>query len=321
MIAPPLLVSFTELNGYLSALSDESRERYQEKISTLFDAGLPPLVSISCLATLFGFSSFFVQAMVKNNNKQYRSFIIKQGKKKRKIDAPKVGIKVIQKWFGFHLSKCIEVKDCVYGFIPNRSAVDAAARHCNALWVYSVDIKDFFPNTNETTVNNALVNLGYSDKASDLLVSICCYQGSLPQGAPSSPVLSNLVMSDVDSKLVQIAIDNNLTYTRYADDIVFSGTNGFPPDLKLNISNVFDLTCWDLNSDKEYFSDATKGQRLKVHGLLVMKDKPILTKGYRNKIRAYKHMIKNEKVDEADVPRIRGHINYSDSVDKWISKE
>lgn len=317
MIAPPLLVSFTELDNYINALSTNNQMLYKDQIESLFERKLPPIVSVVTLSLLFGFSPSFVMALINNSSKQYRSFVIKKGKKKREIQAPKVGLKVIQKWFGYHLAKALTYNEHVFGFIPYRSAIDAASKHCRASWVYSVDIKDFFPSTKIETVLKALIKLGYSQEAAELISKLCCYEHRLPQGAPSSPPLSNLVMMDIDTNLSHLALEHNLCYTRYADDIVFSGNGEFPEVIINKTKKNFDNTDWELNSAKEYFANVKKGQRLKVHGLLVMGDKPILTKGYRNKLRSYKYMISNNKVRAQDIPRLKGHIEYAQLIDNW----
>ena len=111
-----------------------------------------------------------------------------------------------------------------------------------------------------------------------------------------------------------IARKHGVRFTRYADDIVFSGIDEFPQSMTSEVKDMFEDTCWKLSDEKEYFSEIPK--RLKVHGLLVHQDIPRLTKGYRNKIRAYRHLIGKGKVKKKDLPRILGHINYANSIDK-----
>ena len=135
----------------------------------------------------------------------------------------------------------------------------------------------------------------------------------MAQGSPSSPVLSNLVMMDIDEQLAAIGRQYDVHFTRYADDIIFSGVNEFNEEIKEQIQALFNNTCWVLSPKKEYFAVLPK--RLKVHGLLVHGGRPRLTKGYRNKIRAFKHLVATGNVNDKDMKRVMGHINYSDSVD------
>lgn len=317
MLAPPLLVSYSSLEDYLSALSPEIRKMYVEEIRALVDSQLPPVVSSRCLSVLFGYSTKFVNALALRNYKYYREFTIRKGNKRRKIQAPRVALKVIQKWFGHHLAETLPVEDYVYGFVSGRSAVDAAAQHCGASWVYSVDIENFFPSTDDDLVVKALKELGYSEKGARLITYLCCYGSYLGQGAPSSPVLSNLVMKPIDIQLKEVADELGITLTRYADDIVLSGRENIPEELSLRVAKIFASTCWKLAAKKEYLAEAKKGQRLKVHGLLVNGEVPRLTKGYRNRIRAYKHLLSTDKVKPEDMRRIIGHIKFSESVENW----
>lgn len=309
MIAAPFLVSFYSIDDYLSSLDEEHRLRYRPLVEALNENQFPPVISAASLAVLFGYSPKFVHAMAEKNTNYYRSFTIKKGKKTREINAPKVALKVIQKWFGYHLSNSIEFGEEVCGFVPGRSVLTAADQHVNAKWVYSVDIKDFFPSTPRYAVSDSLENLGYPEAGAKLISKLCCYGEFLAQGSPASPILANIVMNETDQKLLEIANKYGIRYTRYADDIVFSGIGEYPDDLGSDVKVVFEGSPWELSDDKEY--QAMYPNRLKVHGLLVHGDKPRLTKGYRNKIRAFKHLQATGKVSEEDQARLSGHISYA----------
>mgnify|MGYP003625367716 CR=1 FL=1 len=316
MNAPPLLVSFHSLDKYLDALPELQRERYGDEIRFLVEnSRYPPVVSPFCLSIMFGYSLNFMHALSRKQHKFYRSFNIRQGKKQRTIYSPKVALKVIQKWIGFHLSEALEFDQHVCGFIKGKSFIDSAKMHIGATWVLSVDIKNFFPSITKEQTLEALKNIGYSETGAELLANLCCLKGYLPQGSPASPVLSNLVMKPIDIKLAELAEDLSLSVSRYADDIVFSGTGDVVTSLAGDIANIFIETGFELNENKHYVADSKKGQRLKVHGLLIKEDSVSLTKGYKNKIRAYKHMLSNGKVKAEDTSRLKGHVIYSAQVE------
>jgi RNA-directed DNA polymerase len=315
MNAAPLLVSFSSIDKYLEALSEENRAKYRDELQDLFSRSLPPVTSAYCLSILFGYSLKFIYALATEQQKFYRTFSIKQGKKSRRISSPKVALKVIQKWLAYHLDEVTDFSSHVHGFVRGRSFVGAAKQHIGSRWVYSIDIKEFFSSISDHNIMESLVDLGYSEKAADLLANLCCLNGVLAQGSPASPVLSNIYMHEFDKKLLEVAEKHSLIVTRYADDIVFSGQNELVEEIINEIESIFTGSELSLNRDKYYFADTHKGQRLKVHGLLVKEDRVTLTKGYRNKIRAYKHMIETGKVDESDKPRILGHIKFAESVD------
>lgn len=314
MIAPPLLVSFSSVDSFVESLPQLTRETYEEQIRVLVEKGHPPAVSIRTVSTLFGVSAEFVGAMFRAPQRYYRSFKIKKGKKTRQIQAPRVALKVVQRWIGAHLSASVKLPDCVYGFVQGRSVVDAAQIHCRATWVYSLDIRDFFPNTSADQVFGALTGLGYAEHGATLITRLCTFNGCLPQGSPASPVLSNLVFMPFDIQLQDIARVDNVRYTRYADDIVFSGQGEPPHDLAERVKAVVIGGGWSIAPEKERLCKLPS--RLKVHGLLVHGNNPRLTKGYRNRVRALKHLLESGKIKDGDLDRVRGHLSYADFVAK-----
>ena len=101
--------------------------------------------------------------------------------------------------------------------------------------------------------------------------------------------------------------------SRYADDVVFSGVGDFPEGLKNSVVEAFSSTPWKIAKNKIKVSK--KPNRLKVHGLLVGASEIRLTKGYRNKLRAYKYLLENGKLKE-NISIVKGHLNYQDLVDR-----
>lgn len=315
MNAAPLLVSFNTFNKFLESLPENHRATFQQELEELHGKSLPTGISEVCIAVLFGYSLNFVYALSKKQHKFYRSFQIKQGKKTRTIHSPRVALKVVQKWFGTHLSNALDFDNHVYGFVKDRSFVDAAKTHQGAKWVYSIDIEDFFQSITGFHVCEVLKELGYSHDSATLLSNICTLNSKLAQGSPASPVISNLVLKDVDAELKAVANKFGLQVSRYADDIVFSGKAEFNDKIPVEIQAIFENTPFSLNNDKTYFADAEKGQRLKIHGLLIKEDKVTLTKGYRNKIRGFSHMIERGKVSEDDLPRLKGHLRFAEFIE------
>jgi RNA-directed DNA polymerase len=111
---------------------------------------------------------------------------------------------------------------------------------------------------------------------------------------------------------VAISHDHDVKLTRYADDIVFSGIHEFRDTLIADVNDIFINEPWEISRKKTELSISPN--RLKVHGLLVHGDRVRLTKGYRNKIRAFRHLLSHGRVKEEDVRRINGHIRYSDQI-------
>ncbi len=313
MHAPPLLLNIPTIDDYVALLEAETRAQYKDEIIDLYKKGLPPITSLRGLAVLFSFSPKFIGSMYYRTEKYYRTFTIPKGKKKRVIQAPKVSLKIIQKWFGFHLAKVITFNSCVHGFISGKSAASAAAVHCNAEWVYSLDIEDFFPSIPFDKIEKALIKIGYSAHAANIITKLCTYNGVLPQGSPASPILSNLIFRTEDKFLEKIALENGFNYTRYADDIVFSGKNKCPKKIRTEIKNFLTKKGWNISEKKEHYAQLP--HRLKVHGLLVHGNTPRLTKGYRKRIRTFEYLIRKKKVKGKDLARLEGHLSYANSIE------
>lgn len=312
---PPLLVSFSSIEALMASLPDSTVNAHEAEIRRVVDLGLPPAISLRTVATLFGISSEFVGAMFRAPSRYYRIFKIKKGKKTRTIQAPKVALKVLQAWFAAHVARAVQLPSCVYGFVPGRSGVkEAAQQHCPAKWVYSLDIRDFFPSITEQQVHDALIRIGYGDTAAVFLARLMTLKGHLPQGSPASPVLSNWVFLPTDNKLLALATEFGIRYTRYADDLVFSGLDAPPKELQIRVREIVTGAGWVISDEKEQLTSLPA--RLKVHGLLVHGSRPRLTKGYRNRIRAFRHLLAEKKIAATEQAKIRGHLAYADFIDK-----
>lgn len=302
--------SVTELSAALGDLVASAEIAEVERLASL---GLPPVSSRSVLATMLGINPGLIWSFEYRPVKHYRVFTIPKGKRgRREIIAPKVAIKVVQKWLSVQLQRVYVPPKHVFGFVPGRSHIEAAQQHRLSRWIYSVDIKDFFPSTPLEIVAAAFQNIGYGEEASQILARLCCYNGRLAQGAPSSPVISNLAFSGIDHALAEISARFDVRLSRYADDIVFSGARDVPEGLPEEVNNIFQGKPWTLSPEKTELNQLP--HRLKVHGLLVHGNQVRLTKGYRNKLRAYAHLMRNGRISEDDSRRVSGHLRYAQQI-------
>jgi hypothetical protein len=160
--------------------------------------------------------------------------------------------------------------------------------------------------------------LGCDEAASDLLMSLTCYQGFLAQGAPSSPPLSNLCFADADAALVHLSGRHACRITRYADDIVLSGRGSVPATLRDELRLVFEATPWTLAPEKERIQPY-RG-RIKIHGLVVRGGSLRTTKGYRNKLRAYAHILSTRGERVTDRRVLIGHLQYARHVEATLER-
>lgn len=253
----PLLASqffqYKDLATLLKSLSPEITDIERGEIIRLSELGIPPITSRLVLSALLGVNPGLIWSFCHRTAKHYRSFSIKKGSKIREISAPKVALKLTQKWLSIHLHKLYTPPDHSYGFVPGRSHLDAAEIHCSAKWVLSVDIKDFFPSTPQPYVEATLRSFGCSEQTAQLFGQLTCLNGYLAQGAPTSPIISNLCIFQIDKQLQTLASAFNIRLTRYADDIVFSGTSAPPDNLLDQIKSIFQSSPWRLSEKKLSF--------------------------------------------------------------------
>ena len=157
--------------------------------------------------------------------KRYTSFPVKKKSgTPRKIDAPTKNIKILQQKLNQVLQSVYSPKHCVHGFAPERSVKTNALMHVEKRYVFNIDLKDFFPSINFGRFRGMFMGKPYNlpPKPATVLAHLCCFNGHLPQGAPTSPVISNMICAQMDSQLQRLAVANRCTYTRYADDMTFS---------------------------------------------------------------------------------------------------
>lgn len=307
---------FEHSSELIKAMGDKCPPEEAAEIERLFGLGLPPITSENALATMLGYNPGFIWSLLNRTNRYYRQFDIPKGTGTRRIDAPKVALKAIQKWLSQHFQRRWIPNEYIFGFVPGKSHMDAASKHLSSKWVYSVDIANYFPSVSIARVHNALEDLGYSTESSLKIISaLCCLRGGLVQGSPASPILSNIVLKRLDTELAGLAQRSNWKFTRYADDIVFSGKDDVSQEDLNFINRLVNQDGWTISDKKIYL--AKHPNRLKVHGLLVHGEKIRMTKGYRNRIRAYRHLLDSGKIKNQDLAVIQGHLNYASQVDDF----
>jgi RNA-directed DNA polymerase len=153
----------------------------------------------------------------------YREFAIpKRSGGSRTISAPDGPLKGLQRRIRRRLLARLECHPAATGFERGKSIVTNARPHAGKAVVVHMDIKDFFPSTSVERIRRHFRGLGWNREATELLLRLCTHRGGLPQGAPTSPRLSNLVNWRLDARLSGLAAKFGATYTRYADDITFS---------------------------------------------------------------------------------------------------
>jgi hypothetical protein len=140
----------------------------------------------------------------------------------RTIEAPSPELKSVQRQILRRLLRRLRAHPAATGFESGASIVRHARHHQGRAVVMRLDVKDFFPSTTAEQVRHYFRGIGWNRPASEILVRLCTHKGHLPQGAPTSPRLSNLVNYRIDARLAGMASCFGAVYTRYADDITLS---------------------------------------------------------------------------------------------------
>lgn len=182
-----------------------------------------------------------------------------------------------------------------HGFEKNRSIVTNAEVHKNKRYVVNLDLLDFFPSINFGRVRSYFIKNNYfeiNDDIATILAQLTCYKGTLPQGAPTSPLIANMICNIMDIRILKIAKKYRLDYTRYADDLTFSTNNKYflnDYDKFLeDIKNIIHRSGFELNSKKTrlLFSNS----RQEVTGIVVNKKISVPKEYYKN-TRAMAHSL------------------------------
>jgi RNA-directed DNA polymerase len=206
----------------------------------------------------------------------------------RVITAPDEKLKSLQRAILHHGFTSIDKSPSATGFRRGTSIVRNAEPHVGKKVVVNVDIKGFFPNTPQALIRGACQNLvkgTLSEDAQILVAELCGYKGALPTGAPTSPAIANVVLAKADKAIRTVCRKKRISFTRYADDLTFSG-NGDVLSILPFVRKVLADFGFELDSKKTNIF--RKGRRQIVTGLVV-NEKPNLARPVRKKIRAAVH--------------------------------
>lgn len=208
----------------------------------------------------------------------------------RTLTVPHHPLKWLQRSLLTVLTHLFSCHKCAHGFERGKSIVTHAKQHTGKNYVYTIDIKDFFPSITRNRVFGMLqaYPINASQPVARYLANLTCHNGCLPQGAPTSPILSNLLCRRLDSRLFKWARQNGYTYSRYADDLTFSTNNDSFPDRDIAfIDDIIRDEGFEVNDDKRRLQPYYKRQM--VTGLVV-NEKVNLP---REKLRGLRALLRN----------------------------
>ncbi|WP_375444799.1 reverse transcriptase domain-containing protein [uncultured Fibrella sp.] len=240
----------------------------------------------------------------------YKSFYLpKKSGGKRLISAPMPRLKKAQHWILEHLLQKITPTEQAHGFTTGRSIVSNAQPHVGQEVVVNVDLKDFFPTISFPRVKGLFIALGFAEQLATLLALLCTElptdavsldgrtyfvatdERRLPQGAPTSPAISNLIAYRLDRRLQGMATLFGYAYTRYADDLTFSASDTAAKQVEQvlwSVKQIVDSEGFTVHPDK--VSVMRKGGQQRVTGVVV-NEKPSVDRATLRRFRALLHQI------------------------------
>lgn len=232
----------------------------------------------------------------------------------REISKPHYRLKIIQS--SIHkLLREIMVSDSVHGGIKGKSSLTNAKIHCDQKFLLKLDLKNYFPNISHYAVFNMFRNkLGCSPLVASLLTRLTTVKGQVPQGGPMSTDIANIVFRDTDVRLEGLAKKFELNYTRYVDDIGFSGKD-IPEKFIRTAEHIIENSGFILNPQKTLLLGSSAPKI--ITGLSVNRKKPNVPRNIRKEVRKQSFILKKFKnkdlsEDEQNIleQRIKGKEAY-----------
>jgi RNA-directed DNA polymerase len=265
------------------------------------------------LAANCGLAPDIVSACLADPEGEYCVYPLHKGTKVRWIEAPGTNLKGIQRTLLDDTLYTLWATDHAHGFVPGRSIITNARLHVGRQWVVTLDIKDFFPSITSRQVRAALDGLDSEPEVLSAMTRLLTRHGRLPQGSPTSPHVANLVAAELDLRLARTAASRGWVYTRYADDLTFSGDS---PPLGLADATEAILGDYGFRAARGKTHVMGREQRQVVTGLVV-NDRVRLPKPQRRRLRAMLHQAEIIGDAAALDPVLQGHLAFA----RFVSRE
>ncbi|SEO44618.1 Retron-type reverse transcriptase [Amphibacillus marinus] len=210
-------------NIRLSDIEEVEKRELIHYSEQLYSKNCPIIFDVNQLLLLFEIESDDLENFVLNNTLHY--FVKKRNGEMREVWKPNYKLKAIQKWILNNILYNIKVSPHSHGFVKKKSILTNAQVHLHEdpFWVFSTDIKDFFPSIKQNEIKSIFMEIGYSKPVSEVFCLLTTVNQKLVQGFPTSPYISNIFFRNIDEKFREIEYKYSIRYSRYADDITFSG--------------------------------------------------------------------------------------------------
>lgn len=324
--------------GYSGGLSD--RETDRDKLISL---NLPIISDDKELTSLLGIEYNELRFLcyhrdVMNYDNYYHYTIPKKNGGERSIAAPSPLLKHVQRKILELILDKIEISNSAHGFLTGRSVVSSAQSHVEGpKLLINMDIENFFPTITFNRVRGMFKSFGYSGYVSSLLAMICTYcermavevkgqikyvktsERILPQGSPSSPMITNILCKNIDKRINDLAKTHDFIYTRYADDMSFSFEQNITKNeirkVIYEVCSVIHNEGFKVNKDKTRY--LKNNNRQCITGIVVNNEQIGVPKVWLKKMRAAIHNAKiSGNLSKETIVKISGMASWLKSVNK-----
>lgn len=311
---------------------------------TAFHRDVQPVFTLKHLAVLSEVDYGFLRQTVARRTEAYTEFRVKKRSKQdgdpryRTICVPSPGLMKVQRWIAQNILAHVPAHSCSVAFSKGDTLYKAVKPHCSAKWLVKLDVRNFFESITEASVYRVLQKLGFESLIAFEMARLCTrlvdhqiprkdslvdfqflppyviaqyaqmQQGHLPQGAPTSPMLANLVCRDLDERLLAVAERDDAQYTRYADDMTFSSNDAsFGRDRSKKLIQVVyqQLARQSLSPNTAKTTIVPPGARKVVLGLNVEEAEPRLTRQFKVLLRQHIYYLSHKDVGVVKHARTR----------------
>lgn len=272
-------------------------------------------MTLQQLALAIGVSPRLISAIIHQPRKHYRAFDLpKKAGGVRTIHAPRFFLKTIQYWIATYVLAGLPVHASCHAYVRGRSILTNATLHMHKRYVANLDVSAFFDSISVDKIQTLLISHGIGYYLAKTVSELITYHSCLPQGAPTSPLVSNAFLFDIDTEVTDKCRELGVVYTRYADDITLSSDRrGAVLQAIDTIKQQLGRIGLELNRKKTRIASLHSSQR--VTGLVV-NTVPRPPRGYRRAVRSeFDHALHDRAgvVSCEKLNRLRGHLSYLSS--------
>jgi hypothetical protein len=266
--------------------------------------------AVYAVSELTGVSSYLLNDFCNCTEKYYREFKIakKSSNKDRIISAPRTFIKTTQYWIQDYFLYRLRQHDSCFSYRKKVSIKNNASVHLNKKYILCMDIESFFDNITKTQVISCIAKSKVNNHLAKLFADIVTLNGCLPQGAPTSPMISNSHLYEFDEKITEYCSSAGMSYSRYADDLTI-GASQYNPLKTLEKVIKTELETLGLRINRKKTRIISSNSCQVITGLAINNGEIRPTRKYRKEIRALFYKA-NSEIDVELLPKLYGHLNY-----------